>query len=733
MEDNPEKPRKLTQEEILDILSVIPEIKSVADTVSEQNTKSMKVLLREQLMDILITPLGITDLKNEILRQFDDSLIRAGAVVGITAAEALGKNVTQGALNSFHSAGSSKNVTHGVGRIKELVDASKNPKNTFCSIYFKDENLSFDDIIIKKRPEITQITVNDLLVGVPDVESTSDLIEPFWYSIYREVFRKEFNSKSMLELQIDTNLLYAYKLTMEDVCFAIENDQPVVCVYSPMSEGTIHIYPIENSIANKLNEMKSKKSNIEEIISDENLSLIFLSVVVIPSLDKLKISGIAGIKQIYPVEASVLQIVKEEQKDSENSWFIILNPIRMKITGITVEKLVKLLEVAKIKVTKKRPNYIAVESVISPLKIVRNLIDEDKKDEKAYSEAKRKEGAKIIRRPPTEVSIHSQLIYADSKGTNLKKLLSNPDIDSTRTISNNMFEIQEIFGIEAARNFLIKEFTDVIGYEGYINPRHIVLMVDYMTSLGNINGVTFTGFSRQPIGALEKATFQKAMTVFKEAGGFGEENPVSGVSSSIYIGQKGNFGTGYDVAYLKPENLKRYHETRKQLLTKKDLKLDANNFNDAVETLNTNLEDLSELDMFEKEMFTKKEEKEEKKEGTTTISNDPYSSEPTTNIPIRGKIVRSSELEEIAAGMKQTPCFCPIKEPEKMRIESGEFISESIDVPSTNQLPEELTKELEKLAGSKTISLPPPLAPMKMPKFAKPKTIMKFNLDEFNK
>jgi RNA polymerase Rpb1, domain 5 len=727
-----DKPRKLTEEEISDILGIIPEIKSAADTVSVQNTKSMKVLLREQLQDIKITPLGISDLKDEILRQFDDSLVRAGAVVGITAAEALGKNVTQGALNSFHSSGSAKNVTHGVERIKELVDASKNPKNTYCSIYFKDQHLSFDDIIIKKRPEITEITVNDLLIGIPDVESTSDLTEPYWYSIYREIFRKKFESKSFLKLEIDTNLLYAYKLTMEDVCFAIENDQPVICVYSPMVKGIIHIYPIENSIANKLNEIKSKKINIEEIITDENLSLIFLSVVVIPSLDKLKISGITGIKQIYPVEASVLQIVKDEQKDHsrENGWFIILNPIRMKITGITVEKLAKLLEVSDIKITKKRPNYIAVDSVIPPLKKIRDLIEEDRKEEKAYSEAKKKEGAKLTRRPPSEISIHSQLIYADSKGTNLKELLSHPDIDSTRTICNNMFEVKETLGIEAARNFLIKEFIDVIGYEGYINPRHIVLMVDYMTSLGNINGVTFTGFSRQPIGALEKATFQKAMSVFKEAGGFGEENPVSGVSSSIYIGKKGTFGTGYDVAYLKPENLKRYHETRKELISKKDLKLDANNFNDAVETLNTNAEDLSELDMFEKEMFTKPTEKVKSPiVGKTTISEDPSSTEPMTNIPIRGKIVRSTELEEISEEMKQTPCLCPIKEPRKMHIESGGFISESIEVPSSNQLPAELAQELEELATSKITFIPPP----KLPKFEKPKTMMKFNLDEFNK
>ena len=68
----------------------------------------------------------------------------------------------------------------------------------------------------------------------------------------------------------------------------------------------------------------------------------------------------------YPVESPVLQIVKEEQRDTGDKWFLILNPVRMKITGIGVNKLVQLCEIVGIKVTKVRENYISVESKISP-------------------------------------------------------------------------------------------------------------------------------------------------------------------------------------------------------------------------------------------------------------------------------------------------------------------------------------------------------------------------------
>ena len=113
---DPYIPRKLTKNEIQDILSVIPELKSASTETAEYNRKSMLNTINEMLSEIVITPLAIEDMKSEILRQFEESLIAPGTVVGVTAAEALGQQITQGALNSFHQSGSAKNVTYGVSR-----------------------------------------------------------------------------------------------------------------------------------------------------------------------------------------------------------------------------------------------------------------------------------------------------------------------------------------------------------------------------------------------------------------------------------------------------------------------------------------------------------------------------------------------------------------------------------------------------------------------------------------
>jgi len=676
-----EKPRKLTEEEIQDILSIVPNIKSPADTVSDDNTKSLKTLFREQLQDIEITPLGISELKEEIARQFEFSVAAPGTTVGITASEAIGKNTTQSALNSFHSSGSAKNVSGGVERITELVDARKEPKKPSCTMFFKNEYLSFDDIIIKKRPEITEVTVANLVLGNPDIENYTDIVEPDWYDIYRMLVRKDFKSNFVLRLDIDINMLYAYKLTMKDISSVIEQNESVIAVYSPMSVGKIDIYPIENLIGARLSD--------NGIVSSENSSLVFLSTVVMPRLDKLKISGISGIKQIYPVEAPVWQIVKDEYKSKNNIWFLILNPVRMKITGIGVDRLVKLCEVSGMKVTETTENYIVVESENSPSKVVRELIEKDSKEEKEYE--KRRKEEKLPPREVTDISLYSKLVYADSTGSNLTDLLADPSIDSNRTFCNNVHEIRAALGIEAARSFLIKEFIDVFGTEGYINPRHIVLLVDYMTSLGLVYGVTFTGVSRQPKGSLEKASYEKAMNVFKEASGFGEQKSVSGVSASVFIGKKALIGTGYSEDYIKPENLERYNETRKELLEDPNMTLDANSFNEAIEQFNLGgAEDVAFLESAEEMMFapSKPTETELVKPFKQTEVRDMPISEQ--NIMMKPEVTTGIELQQAAEELEQemlSQVTCTkVKIPETV-ISSGGIVKETVKLPSLVPMP----------------------------------------------
>ena len=76
----------------------------------------------------------------------------------------------------------------------------------------------------------------------------------------------------------------------------------------------------------------------------------------------------------------------------------------------------------------------------------------------------------------------------DTNGINLLEILQNKNVDKRRTISNDIYEVYNLFGIEAARNILMFELNEVISAAGsYVNFRHISVLADIMTNSGSLN------------------------------------------------------------------------------------------------------------------------------------------------------------------------------------------------------------------------------------------------------
>jgi len=124
-------------------------------------------------------------------------------------------------------------------------------------------------------------------------------------------------------------------------------------------------------------------------------------------------------------------------------------------------------------------------------------------------------------------------------------LLSLPMVDPTRTISNNMWEILSIFGIETARQFLVDELTNTISFDGtFINKRHILLIADIMTNLGTITSISRYGARQTDVGPMSKASFEDCMSNFLNAGAHSITETTDGVSATIMCGKMPKIGTG---------------------------------------------------------------------------------------------------------------------------------------------------------------------------------------------
>jgi DNA-directed RNA polymerase II subunit RPB1 len=131
----------------------------------------------------------------------------------------------------------------------------------------------------------------------------------------------------------------------------------------------------------------------------------------------------------------------------------------------------------------------------------------------------------------------------DTDGTNLIEILSNPNIDTTRTISNDIREIYETLGIEAARNALYKELI-IVTSEGSMNFRHMSLLIDTMTYKGQLMSIDRHGINRGDIGPLAKSSFEETTDMLINASIFSEYDKVNGVSANVMLGQQPPCGTG---------------------------------------------------------------------------------------------------------------------------------------------------------------------------------------------
>ena len=152
--------------------------------------------------------------------------------------------------------------------------------------------------------------------------------------------------------------------------------------------------------------------------------------------------------------------------------------------------------------------------------------------------------------------------YLETSGVNLLDVFTkmNDKIDSNRTLSNDIHEINELFGIEATRSIIIRELMKMQDYE--VNYRHLSLLGDIMTHRGIIMPIERHGINRSgERGAIAKATFEESTEILVKASTFAEKDKMGGVSANIMFGQLPRVGTNsFDILF---DEVKFFNELKK--------------------------------------------------------------------------------------------------------------------------------------------------------------------------
>ncbi|MBI2135371.1 DNA-directed RNA polymerase subunit A'' [Candidatus Woesearchaeota archaeon] len=132
-----------------------------------------------------------------------------------------------------------------------------------------------------------------------------------------------------------------------------------------------------------------------------------------------------------------------------------------------------------------------------------------------------------------------------TSGSNLSEVLQLEGVDAFRTTTNNIFEIEKILGIEAARQAIIDEVYKVIENQGLnVDVRHIMLVADTMCFSGQVKGITRYGVISEKASVLARASFETPIKHIINAALIGEVDRLDSVVENVMLNQPVPVGTG---------------------------------------------------------------------------------------------------------------------------------------------------------------------------------------------
>lgn len=432
-----------------------------------------------------------------------------------------------GVRDTFHSSGLSiKTVVVGVPRFSELLNATRSPKMVNCLLYL---NEPFDDVSHVRRRSgnmFTDMTIRRLL-------KSSELIkdEPLeaWHHLFCDLY--EVNRGILgwrLRLHIDKDVLYEYQVTTKMIAQSIMNEYvDAIVLHTPDWVGIIDVFVDEGCFTKlekekeKVEKEKLEKENTEEEEAEEEED----------EEDEEDDDGDVEVGVEDNGDDKDGDEKDEDIKDIRDKDTELPIPIRKNDDGkkdVIPDDIDRVIHMED----KVLPSILDIR--VCGVEGVKDIFFEKRKEEWIIT----------------------------TEGSNLYNLFANPLIDKTRSMSNDMWEIYEIFGIEAARQFLIEEYMDIVSSDGtFVNASNVELLVDIMVYTGTIISISRYGQKKVGCGPMAKASFEESLENFLKAGVNGEKESANGVSASIMLGKMPNIGTGVfdllvDVPKLLEMNMK---------------------------------------------------------------------------------------------------------------------------------------------------------------------------------
>ena len=221
-------------------------------------------------------------------------------------------------------------------------------------------------------------------------------------------------------------------------------------------------------------------------------------------------------------------------------WNIIINliPEICEKKGIDIDEIPDILKRYKKKGTIKREgNSIIINPGIEDLQVLQKMREKILK--------KVVKGIRGVKRGLLTPSDSNKEWVIKTEGTNLQGAVQIEGVDASRTVSNHIHEVEKLYGIEAARNMIIREAQKVLEQQGLdVDLRHLLILSDLMCYSGTIQSIGRHGISGSKSSVFARAAFEVTVNQLLDAGLYGEEEKLLGIPENVIIGQLSPIGTG---------------------------------------------------------------------------------------------------------------------------------------------------------------------------------------------
>ena len=152
------------------------------------------------------------------------------------------------------------------------------------------------------------------------------------------------------------------------------------------------------------------------------------------------------------------------------------------------------------------------------------------------------------------VEVQKPVVF--TKGSNLKDLFRRNDVDIQWTTTNDIREIDILYGIDAACKAIEVEWVKVMRQNDvHVGTRHIELIAAVMCFRGFICPINYQGICKEDTSITKKASFEKVMESFVKGAVMSQKDDTTGVVDSICWNRRFNGGTGGVDVFHEPEQI----------------------------------------------------------------------------------------------------------------------------------------------------------------------------------